>query len=253
MARTETKQEENIFYYTPGSVFSNVGLLLLYQKGVENQFTFKPIQMAVDNIAPWYIQLNPKGQVPTLVHQSIITPDTLAIAEYLDRHFEPALFATSDQNVRDLVEQWRQIRVLAMFSGKKTPSQDVSGIANAIVTSREQVLAYQKEHPELNEAYQTRLAIQDERSKFLVDHDMYVLHKQKLDQLLDRTEQALQKNQGRLLPEYEFTVADTYAVGFLYALHQKFDANLLVTRPQLQSYYLQQVSNPCFIKAFSPK
>ncbi|KAI8647849.1 hypothetical protein BD408DRAFT_427421 [Parasitella parasitica] len=244
-----TQKNNNILYYNPGSVFSNVGVLLLCQKNVQDQFELRPIQMGVDNISPWYIELNPKGQVPTLVHQGKPIPDTLAIASYLDEQFKPSIFATNDAQVMALIEQWRQVRVLSLLSGKRTALQDVSQMAATLANSRQQVEEYAKSNPELAEAYSIRLDIHDDRSKILTDHDVYLMHKKRLTKLLDDTEKALLQNDGKLLPRGQ-TAADAYAVGILYWLKSKLDFDILDSRPVIEKYYQEQASSPHFINAF---
>ncbi len=138
----------NILYYNPGSVFSNIGVLLLCEKGIEDQFDFKPLQMGVDNISPWYISLNPKGQVPTLIHEGKPIPDSLAIAKYLDTAFgKSPIFSADNSQVLEIVERWRQVRVLSLLTGKKSMDQDVSNMDKTLSDSRQQVLNYMKENP----------------------------------------------------------------------------------------------------------
>lgn len=242
---------KNILYYNPGSVFSNVGVLLLCEKGVQNQFEFKPIQMGIDNISPWYIKLNPKGQVPTLIHQGKPIPDSLAIAGHLDACFGSSpIFSTDDPEVLKVVERWRQVRVLSLLAGKKTSTQDISKTDATLTASRQQILRYMQEHPELVEQYKTRLDVHDDRTKILIDHPTFLLHKSRLDDLFRDTELALKANDGHLLPNKNQSVADVYATGILYWLISKLDKDILKDRPILNSYYLKQASRPSFAKAF---
>lgn len=245
-----TQSDNNVLYYNPGSVFSNVGVLLLCQKGVQDQFELRPIQMGVDNISPWYIKLNPKGQVPTLVHHGKPIPDTLAIANYLDEQFKPSIFAANEKQVVALIERWRQVRVLSLLSGKKTPSQDVSQMATTLEDSRHQVEEYAKSNPELAEAYKIRLDVHDDRSKILIDHNTYLAHKQGLAKLLDETEKALSDNHGKLLPGRDQSAADAYAVGILHWLKSKLDKDILKSRPLTERYYQEQAGSSSFINAF---
>lgn len=243
--------KDHLLYYNPGSVFSNIGVLLLCEKGIQDQFEFKPIQMGVDNIAPWYISLNPKGQVPTLVHEGKSIPDTLSIAQYLDGSFgDEAIFSTEDPKVLEIVEKWRQVRVLSLLAGKKSADQDVSKMDKTLQDSRDQVLKYMNENPELAEAYKVRLHIHDDRAQILIDHDTHVLHKERLEALLQETESTLEQNDGYLLPSKRHTVADVYATGILYWLKSKLDKDIISNRPFLDQYYNEQSQRASFKKAF---
>ncbi|KAI8885313.1 hypothetical protein K501DRAFT_180245 [Backusella circina FSU 941] len=238
------------FYYNPGSVFSNVGALMIHEKGIQDQVEFKPIKMGVDNIAPWYITLNPKGQVPTLIHGGKPIPDTLAIASYLDKEFPTnPLFSAEEPKVIDKVEQWRQTRVLSLIAGKKTPTQDVHKTQDTLDRSREQVLAYAKEYPELEQAYKTRLEIHDNRTHILVDHDAHLLHKQRWTKLLEDTDIALQHRDTIL--EQGRTAVDVYAVSILYWALQKMDPHLLDDWSNIKRFYLRESEKDSFKHAFT--
>lgn len=242
---------DNILYYNPGSVFSNIAILLLCEKGIQDQFEFRPLQMGVDNIAPWYIQMNPKGQVPTLVHAGKAIPDSLNIARHIDECFgiSPVL-STRDANVLSIVEKWRQVRVLSLVAGKKTATQDVGALKGTLQESRQTVIRNIEEHPELEEQYKIRLSIHDDRTKILIDHDTYLLHKASLASLFNELEFNLQENNGHLLSNKIRSVADIYVTGILYWLISKLDKDTLKDRPIIQSYYLKQSSRPSFIRAF---
>lgn len=251
---TKLNAADNLLYYNPGSVFSNVGVLLLCEKGIQDQFEFKPIQMGIDNIAPWYISLNPKGQVPTLVHEGKAVPDSLHIAQYLDKTFgNTPIFSTDDPEVLDVVEKWRQVRVLSLLAGKKTADQDVSKMDKTLQDSRAQVLQYAHENPELAEAYKIRLATHDDRAQILIDHDTHLLHKKRLEALLEETESALQRNNGTLLPSLSHSVADVYATGILFWLKSKLDKDIISDKPCLNRYYNEQSQRASFKKAFQTK
>lgn len=242
---------DNILYYNPTSVYSNVGVLLLCEKGVQDQFVLKPIQMGVDNIAPWYIKLNPKGQVPTLIHSGKPIHDSLAIARHLDACFGPTpIFSMDEPEVIQVIERWKQVRVLSLLAGKKSSTQDTGTTEATLTESREQVVRHSQAHPELKEQYQTRLDVHDDRAKILLDHSAYLSHKSGLDDLFRDTESALKANGGYLIANKKQTLADAYAASILFWLISKLDKDILKDRPLLDAYYKKQASRPSFVKAF---
>jgi glutathione S-transferase len=247
---TLQQQPKNAIYYNPGSIFSNVGLLLLHEKQVQDQFEFVPIQVGIDNIKPWYIKLNPRGQVPTLVHQGQPIPDTLDIAKFLDTTFSPAIFSLDDPKAIEIVEKWRQVRPISLLQGKKSPTQDVGQMENALKESRNQVLKYMQENPDLEQAYKTRLEIHDNRTKVLLDHDIHLLHKKKLQEVLSDIENTLKENKGQLLSDKSHSIADTYTAAILYWLHSKLGQDIVNDYPLITSYYKQQSAKTAFVKAF---
>ncbi|KAI7866686.1 uncharacterized protein EV154DRAFT_532505 [Mucor mucedo] len=242
---------DNILYYNPISVFSNVAVLLLCEKGIQDQFEFKPLQMGIDNNAPWYIKLNPKGQVPTLIHLGKPIPDSLAIARHLDTCFGPTpVFSADDPNVLKVVEQWRQVRVLSLVAGKKSSTQDTTGIEANLNQSRQQLLKSMEEEPTLKEKYLVRLDVHDDRADLLLNHSTYLKHKAGLESLLCDTERTLKENDGCLVRNHSHTLADVYVTAILYWLMGKLDKDILKDKPALKDYYLKQTARPSFAKAF---
>jgi len=61
-----------------------------------------------ENLADWYVKLNPNAVVPTLDHDGRIVIDSSVINEYLDEVFaEPALMP-ADPHARAQMRAWRQ-------------------------------------------------------------------------------------------------------------------------------------------------
>ncbi|OBZ87752.1 hypothetical protein A0J61_04192 [Choanephora cucurbitarum] len=245
-----TRVKNNILYYSPGSTFSNVGLLLIHEKGLEDQFEFKAIKLGQDNISPWYIQLNPKGQVPTMIYQSNVVSDSLSIARFLDPCVQPPSFECDNQKVMDFVKPWRQLRLLPLFAGKKDLDQDMSTMESTLAKARAQQLAHAKAHPDLAESYEIRLGVHNERAEMLLEYDQFLFHRHMLNRLLDEAEKALDTNDGHLLSIKQHTLADIYVMANLYCAHQKISSDILVNRSKLKEYYQQQMARPSVAKAF---
>ncbi|KAI8359138.1 hypothetical protein BD560DRAFT_474797 [Blakeslea trispora] len=245
-----TRLKNNILYYSPGSTFSIVGLLLIHEKGLEDQFELKSIKLGQDNLSPWYIQLNPKGQVPTIIYQSQVISDSLSIARFLDPCTQPLCFGCDQPEVMNFIKPWRQLRLLPLFAGKRDLDQDTSLMESTLNKARDQQLVYAKAHPDLADAYEVRLAIHEERAELLLEYDQFLFHRHMLNTLLDEAEQALGTHQGFLLACKQHTLADIYLMANLYCVHQKINANILDSRPKLGEYYQKQMTRPSFAKAF---
>jgi len=73
-------------YYFKHSSPSRKCLIALYEKGVEFE------QRHVDLVAReqherWYLEMNPRGEVPVLKHGQTVVVESTKILEYIDRHF----------------------------------------------------------------------------------------------------------------------------------------------------------------------
>jgi glutathione S-transferase len=244
-----TSDTSSKFYYSNGSVYAYIGALFIYEKGIEKEFEFVPITMGQDNIAPWYIKLNPKGQVPTLVHKGKPIPDSFDIGIYLDKAFPPTNYATHDPEAVAFVEKWRQLRALALLAGRKTPTQDITQLEETLKNLKEQALVYAKENPDLD--YTTRLANHEMRALSLVDHDTYLAHKDMAEALLKETD-ALLENRDTILPQGR-TIADVYVVGFFYWMTRRLDPEFLAQFKNVNRFFKKESAKDTFVRAFESK
>ncbi|CAO3597605.1 unnamed protein product [Absidia cylindrospora] len=233
----------NALLYNPGSVFSNVGALLLWEKGVQQHYTLTAIDMKQgQNITPEYMRINPAGKVPVLIHNGQSIPDSLAIAQFLDTQYSSNDLGSMDDKVIATVEQWRRVRVLALWMGKKHPNQDTTTLTAQLNQSRQRVLDYQQQNSHGDvDAYNIRLGTHDDRAHVLLDHPTYLHHKQQWRQLLDTTN-AMLAHQPYLMGE-RWTLADIYATSFLFWTIQKVTppSTIFAHRQSLEQYYYRQL------------
>ncbi len=79
-------------YYNENSICSERVLMTLAEKGIED-WVPRPVKLiAGEQFNPDYLKLNPKAQVPTLVHDGAIVRESSLICDYLDELYpEPPL------------------------------------------------------------------------------------------------------------------------------------------------------------------
>lgn len=227
--------------YNPGSLFSNVGVLLLCEKGVRSQYALTPIDMQYENNTAAFLRLNPMGKVPVLIHDGQAIPDTLAIAQFLDPSND--LFSHDDEAVA-LVERWRQVRVLALWMGKKSPGQDTTTVEAQLKKAREGI----------DQGETVRLAAHDDRAHVLLSHTAYLHHRQQWQRLLDDSEDALAQHQPFLSNKDCFSLVDIYATSFLFWYLQKVDPSaetVFTGRRFLEQYYYRQLERTSVRNAFN--
>lgn len=103
--------------------------------------------MKLENLAPDYLQLNPKGVVPTLVHDGRVVCESTDIIEYLDEHFprpplrpgEPAAL----ERVRALIQLQDDTALIAV--GLQTMQRYIKRHMERL--SEEELAAYAANHP----------------------------------------------------------------------------------------------------------
>ena len=88
------------------SICSNRVRMTLAEKGIEDWTARKLILMDGDQFTPEYLALNPKAQVPTLVHNGTVIRESSIISSYIDElTSEPAL-KPPDPAGRAYLQEW---------------------------------------------------------------------------------------------------------------------------------------------------
>jgi glutathione S-transferase len=74
------------------SICSNRALMTLAEKGIDDWIHHKLVLLNRDQFKAEYLRLNPKAQVPTLVHEGRVVRESSIICDYIDDLTpEPAL------------------------------------------------------------------------------------------------------------------------------------------------------------------
>lgn len=80
-------------------------LITLFEKGVP--FTSHWVDLlAWDQHQPEYLAINPKGQVPTLVHDGVVITESTPMGEYIDEAFEGPPLRPAKAADRALMRRW---------------------------------------------------------------------------------------------------------------------------------------------------
>ena len=78
-----------VLYYCNFSFPSRKCLIALYEKNVEFE-AFHLNQTAGEQYQRWYLEMNPRGQVPVLKHGERVVTESARILEYIDLQFGTA-------------------------------------------------------------------------------------------------------------------------------------------------------------------
>ncbi|MDH3747254.1 MAG: glutathione S-transferase family protein [Gammaproteobacteria bacterium] len=92
-------------YNFPQSTCSQKVRLTLWEKGLE--FLDRPLDSAKrEHLTDWYLNLNPNGVVPTLLHDDAVIIDSSVIMEYLDEVFPANSLTPADPVMRAQMRKW---------------------------------------------------------------------------------------------------------------------------------------------------
>ncbi|KAI8069897.1 hypothetical protein BC940DRAFT_331907 [Gongronella butleri] len=237
MAYTE---KPNALLIAPGSVFSNVGALIVAELGVEDVYPIVPVDLykgASNELE--FLALNPLGKVPVLLHDGKAIPDSLDIAQFLEDTLGKDTLHARDPVVIDAVEQWRAWRISVLWYGKKTADQDTTQFEQNHAKVQERLALLKESHPEI---YKTRSAAADERTSEFISHENYIRVRDGVNQLLDNTDKALAEH--TYIVGNEPTLADIYATAFLFNHRKNTTEDFLENRPHLAAYLTRQLEKP---------
>lgn len=92
-------------YDFPGSLCCQKVKLVLAEKNIEWQNHLINL-LSFENLQPSYIRLNPKGVVPTLIHDGQAITDSVAIVRYLDEQFPQPPLIPADFKLQEKMNDW---------------------------------------------------------------------------------------------------------------------------------------------------
>ena len=110
-----------LYYYNFSSP-SRKCLIALYEKGVEFKAHHVDL-VAREQHQRWYLEMNPRGEVPVLKHGSSIVTESTKILEYVDQHLGVAKGQLYPSFGRDKIDHFIKVefshRLAALKKEKK--------------------------------------------------------------------------------------------------------------------------------------
>ncbi len=103
-------------YHFENSVCSQKARMTLFEKDLEWR-SFEVNLFASEQYDPAYLKLNPKGYVPTLIHDGKAIWESTLICEYLNEVFPAPPLAPEDAGARVDMRQWSKAVDEGLFSG----------------------------------------------------------------------------------------------------------------------------------------
>jgi glutathione S-transferase len=235
-------------YDASGSLCSQKVKLVLAEKNLEwknhslNLLTF-------ENLQPSYVRLNPKGVVPTLIHDGKVITDSVAIVRYLDEQFPHPLLTPAEPLLQEKMSYW--IDLQNQFPMRELMYGNYRGIEGAVL--RRSVQIKQKllsqliqEHPELKDWYEAKLNDVRQWNSSIQDVSEIATINARIEPMLDRLEEQL--SQTDWLCGTTYSLADAVWTAVLNRLGELKFSYLWAnnTRPALKAYLRHIKARPSF-------
>ncbi|XP_056378146.1 ganglioside-induced differentiation-associated protein 1 isoform X1 [Hyla sarda] len=261
------RPDKLILYHWTHSFTSQKVRLVIAEKSLKCEEHNVSLPLSEHN-EPWFMRLNPSGEVPVLVHGENIICEATLIIDYLEQTFadektpklvpdEGSVYHIRVQHYRELLDSLPMdaythgcILHPELAVDSKIPAYATSRIRSQIGSTESELKKLAQENPDLEDAY---IAKQKRLKTKLMEHDNIKYLKKILDELekvLDQVETELQRRSEET-PE-EGSGSESWLCGQFFSLA---DVSLAVTlhrlkflgfarrnwgngkRPNLEAYY----------------
>jgi glutathione S-transferase len=205
--------------------------------------------LTCENLQPSYIRLNPKGVVPTLIHDGKVITDSVVIIRYLDEQFPHPLLTPAESLLQEKMSGW--IDLQNQFPMRELMYGNYRGIEGAVL--RRSVQIKQKllpkliqENPELKEQYEAKLNDVRQWNVSIQDVNEIANINGRIEPILAQLEEQL--SQTDWLCDTTYSLADVVWTAVLNRLDELKFSYLWAenTRPALKAYFNRIKARPSF-------
>jgi len=191
---------------------------------------------------PWYLKLNRRAVVPTLIDGDKVVPESNVILEYLDEAFPDPPLMPGDAYGRAQVRLWT-----------KQLDEDVHDASAAILSF---AIAFRHQYLERGEAGQQMLEqipniFKRERRRDVIDKgpdsQHFIIAVERMVLLLDEMEEALAGH--RWLVSNDYTLADVAFTPYLARLEHLSILDMVGARSHVADWYRRAKARPSFHEA----
>ncbi|VVC86747.1 unnamed protein product [Leptidea sinapis] len=219
----------NIYLYCSYySFYSQKVLMALYEKNIE----FEPLLIDItkgEQYSPWFIEINPRGEIPVLKVNNAIIPDSTRILDYLEFYLnqdtQPLINVSSDTKVLKNINKFREL-IEALPAGLITvgsfyhpklcgrpklpfilPVREV--LKNGDLSSSKNLRKLAKENPKAERVLLYKAEIQEKKHEIIANEEEYLKVLNIVDEVLTQVEEQLSnQSEGNWLCCETFTIAD---------------------------------------------
>ncbi|XP_055686597.1 ganglioside-induced differentiation-associated protein 1 [Lutzomyia longipalpis] len=268
----ELNVEEPVLFYHSQSFYSQKVLLVLYEKNI-NFLAYEVNVAAGEQYTPWFLDLNPKGEVPVLKIGSLVVPESAQIINYVERNFQQEphrrllprdLMPQQEKKILRLSNLISKLPIgtismgsfiHADFSPNPKPPF-IAPVRRALVTSdrvmSNQLKCYAKDNPIYAEVLLRKSDFYARKRDIICKRDDYVKLLGRLEEILEEIENELRShgNADWWLCSSHFTLADCCLGILLYRLYALgLEDYLWGKRPHIGAYFARLYARESFLRA----
>ena len=248
----ETKDNAVILYDYPISYNCQIIRLVLCEKDLPGKTIRVDIGPMMEQLQPWFIRLNPSGQVPVLLHKDNIVTQTVEILNYLDQNFSEIKLIPSSEEDRSEMERWI-VKERAFPEADFTYGLVERGTGKIVAKDMERrkrlIEKYLAINPDLNAQYESKL-------KAIENWQMRLRNPDLVDQLVDQLHEMLDELEKQVagrefIVSNNYTIADAVWTTFLARLEMVGFKRMwsFGARPNIEKYYMSMKRRPSFVRA----
>ncbi|CAH2981327.1 unnamed protein product [Chilo suppressalis] len=223
-----TSNSNMLLYCNYYSFYSQKVLMALYEKNIE----FEPIVIEItksEQYSSWFLDINPRGEIPVLKINNEIIPDSSRIIDYLEKQCKPELHplinVSSEKKILENINKFRDlietlpIGVITVGSfchphlcGSPKlpfvlPVREV--LKTGDLSSSKNLRKLAEENPKARGILLYKAQLHDRKHEILSNEDEYLKVLNNVDQVLSHIEEQLRiQSEGNWLCCENFTIAD---------------------------------------------
>ncbi len=232
-----------LLYDHPASICSQMARLALEEKGLAYRRRTVDIMETAEQFEPWYVALNPRAVVPTLMIGDEVVTDTIRIVRRVDRDFPGPALTLADPGP---MERWlRDVMGLhygvLLYAGRLESDRT----SPTIIERGRLLRRLRVDRPELREMLEKRLEGNAKLQAILKDPAAVAPHIEGARALVDAMNQAL--TAGDFLAGDAYSLADCFATAALarFRVHG-FEGWWSGENPRVAAYYARMKARPSF-------
>ena len=230
-------------YNFPQSTCSQKVRLTLWEKDIE--FLDRPVDSTKrEHLSGWYLELNPNGVVPTLIHDGAVIIDSSVIMEYLDEVFPERPLTPADPVNRAHMRKWLRYFEEVPIPAVRVPSFNKYLSKRFDKLSQEQFDTFVDNHPIRKQFYKRM------RKEHGFDERDTNAALDRLSQTIDRMETGLEKIGGPWLMGESLTLADYCIAPTIDRVNDLGLDHLWAGHPRVSAWWEKIQERPAYEKTF---
>jgi glutathione S-transferase len=236
-------------YYFPTSHWSRTISLVIEEKSLSPERHILDLRIN-GQYEPWYIAINPKAVVPTIVHDGRVVTNSLRIAKYLDEVAGPDLHLGGDVHVQEWVERLEAFELMHLSYRVWTLGKNGENSAAILADKVARAASYSEKYPEHAALYRRKHAYFERFVAALADP--VVVAETETHCLAELNEIARVVADNDWIGGDQYSFADSIATSILYRL---IDLHLLdrwnVDGHPLHAYFERLKARPSFLAVWT--